>query len=384
MIDEIKKALTVRKHPGMSDRLGLPTLVRQAVPFVTSPAGRSRPPLTVYWSVNSVCNLHCKMCDVGTATSDSNFFANLRIDGKLHEIAIERYRSVIDEVAGHRPAVSITSTEPLMYKPLGEAVAYTRSRDLDVTVTTGGYLLPQRAEELAEAGLSRLVVSIDGPSGVHNEIRGRKDSFERSAEGITRFREVSERRGHRAQILVNYTISNLNYRELELFYEAMVPLPVDRINFTYMNFVTPEMALRHNATWGAKYQATVNCLSEETQPGRVDVGALYRQIEAVKRRDRERGRVAFLPEFTLDQLGRYFYEPDAFMGNSRCMVNWFIAQIIASGEVIPYTRCYHVVLGNINEEPFMDIWNGPRARAWRRDLRTHRRFPACTRCDQVY
>ena len=384
MIDEIKKALTVRKHPGMSDRLGLPTLVRQAVPFVTSPAGRARPPLTVYWSVNSVCNLHCKMCDVGTATSDSNFFANLRIDGKLHEIEIDRYRSVIDEVAAHRPAVSITSTEPLMYKPLGEAVAYTRSRDLDITVTTGGYLLPQRAQELAEAGLSRLVVSIDGPSGLHNEIRGRKDSFERSAEGITRFREASERRGHRAQILVNYTISNLNYRELEPFYEALEPLPVDRINFTYMNFVTPGMAERHNAAWGAKYQATVNCLSEETQPGRVDVGALYRQIEAVKRRDRERGRVAFLPEFTLDQLGRYFYEPDAFMGNSRCMVNWFIAQIIASGEVIPYTRCYHVVLGNINEEPFMDIWNGPRARAWRRDLRTERRFPACTRCDQVY
>ena len=384
MIDEIKKALTVRKHPGMSDRLGLPTLVRQAVPFVTSRAGRARPPLTVYWSVNSVCNLHCKMCDVGTATSDSNFFANLRIDGKLHEIEIDRYRSVIDEVALYRPAISITSTEPLMYKPLGDAVAYTRSRDLDITVTTGGYLLPQRAEELAEAGLSRLVVSIDGPSGLHNDIRGRKDSFERSAEGITRFREVSERRGHRAQILVNYTISNLNYRELEAFYEALEPLPVDRINFTYMNFVTPEMARRHNATWGAKYQATVNCLSEETQPGRVDVGALYRQIEAVKRRDRERGRVAFLPEFTLDQLGRYFYEPDAFMGNSRCMVNWFIAQIIASGEVIPYTRCYHVVLGNINEQPFMDIWNGPRARAWRRDLRTHRRFPACTRCDQVY
>ena len=384
MIDEIKKALTVRKHPGMSDRLGLPTLVRQAVPFVTSPAGRARPPLTVYWSVNSVCNLHCKMCDVGTATSDSNFFANLRIDGKLHEIEIDRYRSVIDEVAAHRPAVSITSTEPLMYKPLGEAVAYTRSRGLDMTVTTGGYLLPQRAQELAEAGLSRLVVSIDGPSGLHNEIRGRKDSFERSAEGITRFREASERRGHRAQILVNYTISNLNYRELESFYEALEPLPVDRINFTYMNFVTPGMAERHNAAWGAKYQATVNCLSEETQPGRVDVGALYRQIEAVKRRDRERGRVAFLPEFTLDQLGRYFYEPDAFMGNSRCMVNWFIAQIIASGEVIPYTRCYHVVLGNINEQPFMDIWNGPRARAWRRDLRTERRFPACTRCDQVY
>jgi MoaA/NifB/PqqE/SkfB family radical SAM enzyme len=384
VIDEIKKALAVRKNPGMSDRLTLPMLMRQAVPFALSPTGRARPPLTVYWSVNSVCNLHCKMCDVGTSNSESNFFANLRIDGKLHEIKIERFKSVIDEVARYRPAISITSTEPLMYKPLGEAVAYARSCDLDVVVTTGGYLLPQRAQELAEAGLSRLVVSIDGPAALHNEIRGRKDSFERSADGIIRFRAACERRGHRAQVLVNHTISNLNYGELESFYDAVDALPIDRINFNYMNYVTRDLADRHNAIWGEKYRATVNCLSDETQPDRVDVNALHQQIAVVKRRDATRGRVAFLPEVTLEELGRYFFEPDKFMGNSRCMVNWFIAEIIASGEVIPYTRCYHVPLGNINEEPFLDIWNGSRARAWRRDLRAQRRFPACTRCDQVY
>lgn len=384
MIDEIKKALTVARHPGMSDRLTLPVLMHQALPFATSLTGRSRPPLTVYWSVNSVCNLYCKMCDVGTANSESNFFANLRIDGKLHEIKIERFKSVIDEVARYRPAISITSTEPLMYKPLGEAVAYARSRELDVVVTTGGYTLPQRAQELAEAGLSRLVVSIDGAPALHNEIRGRKDSFERSADGITRFREACRQRHHRAEVLVNYTVSNLNYGGLEEFYEALEPLPVDRITFTYMNYVTKELADQHNALWGEKYRATVNCLNEETQPDRVDVEVLHQQIEAVKRRDATRRRAAFLPELTLDELRRYFYEPEKFMGNSRCMVNWFIAEIIANGEVIPYTRCYHVPFGNINEQPFLDIWNGPRARAWRRDLRVHRRFPACTRCDQVY
>lgn len=384
MIDEVKKALAARKHPGMSDRLTFPVLMRQALPFATSPAGRSRPPLTVYWSVNSVCNLYCKMCDVGTANTASNFFANLRIDGKLHEIKIDRFKSVIDEVAPFKPAISITSTEPLMYKPLGEAVGYARSRGLEVVVTTGGYTLPQRAEELAEAGLSRLVLSIDGAPALHNSIRGRKDSFERSTEGIRRFREACQRRNQQAEVLINYTISNLNHDGLEAFYEAVESVPVDRINFTYMNYVTPALADRHNALWGDKYKATVNCLNEYTQPDRVNVDALFQQIEAVKRRDRGRGRALFLHDFTKAELQRYFYEPDKFMGNSRCMVNWFIAEIIASGDVIPYTRCYNVPLGNINDESFMDIWNGPRARAWRRDLRSERRFPACTRCDQVY
>jgi len=384
VIDELKKALTARKHPGMSDRLTFPVLLRQALPFVTSRAGKSRPPLTLYWSVNSVCNLYCKMCDVGTANKASNFFANLRIDGKLHEIKIEKFRSVIDEVAPFKPAISITSTEPLMYKPLGDAVTYARSRGLEVVVTTGAYTLPQRAEELAEAGLSRLVVSIDGPPEVHNRIRGRKDTFERAADGIRLFREAAVKRGATAEILVNHTTSNLNFDSLAAFYEAVVVLPIDRINFNYMNFVTEDMAARHNARWGDHYKATVNCLNEFTQPAAVDVDVLHRQVEAVKALDRDRGIAAFFPEYSPEQLRRYFHNPGEFMGNTRCMVNWFIAEIIASGEVIPYTRCYHVPFGNINEQPFLEIWNGSAARAWRQTLRAERRFPACTRCDMVY
>lgn len=382
MIAEFRKALTAAKHPGMSEGLSLSRLVYQALPFALSPSGYARPPLTVYWSVNSVCNLHCKMCDVGNANPESNFFANLRIDGRPTEIRIERFKSVIDEVARYRPMISITSTEPLIYKPLGEAIAHARQRGLDVAITTGGYTLPKRAEELVEAGLTRLNVSIDGPPALHNEIRGRKDSFEHSTEGIALVKEAARRRGRDVQTCVVFTISNLNYNALEPFYESLAPFPIDRIKFSYMSFVTEEMAIEHNRTWGQKYRATVNCLNDDTQPQKVDVAGLDAQIQAIRARgDR---RVTILPEFGIRELERYFHQPGQFMSDQRCMVNWFIAQIIANGDVIPYTRCYNIPLGNINERPFMELWNGAAMRAWRRDLRRHRRFPACTRCDQAY
>jgi Fe-coproporphyrin III synthase len=384
MIDELKKALSVRKHPGMSRATSLPKLAMQAMPFVTSPRGEAKVPMTIYWSVNSVCNLRCKMCDVGNANPDSNFFANLRIDGKLHEIVIDRFRAVIDEVAHHKPMISITSTEPLMYRPLGEAVSYARGKGLDVAVTTGGYTLPKRAEELAEAGLNFLSVSIDGPPDLHNKIRGRVDSFQKSVEGIRLFREALAKRGKSAEILINYTVSNMNFDTLVEAYDALKDVPVDRINFTYMNYVDAEMADTHNALWGDHYKATVNCLNDDTDPKKVDVDVLYAQIQAVKAKDKGIGRVSWLPDFTLEELKKYFYNSMEFMGHSRCMVSWFIAQIIASGEVIPYTRCYNVPFGNINDDAFMDIWNGDKARDWRRTLRAEKRFPACTRCDLVY
>jgi Fe-coproporphyrin III synthase len=384
MIDELKKAFAVRKHPGMSRNSSVPKLAMQGLPFLTSREGEAKVPLTIYWGVNSVCNLRCKMCDVGNVNAESNFFANLRIDGKLHEIQIDRFRAVIDEVAAHKPMISITSTEPLMYKPLGEAVGYARSKGLSVTVTTGGYTLPKRADELAEAGLNHLCVSIDGPPDVHNRIRGRADSFQKSVEGIVKFREATQRLGKKAEILVNYTITNMNFDQLELFYDAMRDVPIDRINYTYMTYVDQSMADEHNALWGEKYHATVNCLNADTDPARVDVAVLKQQIDAVKAKDAGIGRVTILPDFSLEELQRYFKHPDQFMTHSRCMVSWFIAEIIASGEVIPYTRCYHVPFGNINDDSFMNIWNGGKAKQWRRELREQSRFPACKRCDLVY
>ncbi len=44
---------------------------------------------------------------------------------------------------------------------------------------------------------------------------------------------------------------------------------------------------------------------------------------------------------------------------------------------------YYIPFGNINELPFMEIWNGEKMQEWRRDLRKQGRFPACTRCDQI-
>ncbi len=368
----------------MDDRLTLPRLAWHSLPYFTSPQGRSRPPLTIYWAVNSVCNLACQMCDVGQVNQNSNFYRNLRIDGKPHEIAPQIFKRVIDEVATFKPMISITSTEPLLYVPLAEIIQYTRTKGLNIAVTTNAFLLPQQARRLAEAGLSRLNVSIDAAPELHNSIRGRPKSFERAVEGIQIFHEATRELNQKTRILINCTISNLNYHALADFYGLVCHLPVDAIIFSYMNFVTDEMADFHNQAWGKQLHATPNCVNQFTQPARVDVGVLAQQIQKVKELDEKNNLVVFLPELNRQQLSKYFLRPMEFLFDSRCMVNWFIAEIIATGEIIPYTRCYYVPMGNINEQAFMEIWNGEKARQWRQLLREQHRFPACTRCDQIY
>src|SRR5262245_6807658 len=260
MLFEIKKAVEAFHRPGIDTSPW--RIVRNATPYYLPISIKAPPPLTIYWSINSICNLRCKMCDVGMMNEEGIFFKNLRIDRKLHEIDLDVFNRVIDEVKGDRPFIAINSTEPLMYKPLPEAVAYCTSRSLRTGVTTGAYTLPKLAGALAEAGLTRLNVSIDGPPDVPNHIRGRKDSFEQAYRGTEMFAAACCRLGRPFEIYINCTITNMNHNRLVDFYDAVMPLPINAINFQYMWFIDPDTAEEHNRRYGDRYRVTPSCYSE--------------------------------------------------------------------------------------------------------------------------
>jgi MoaA/NifB/PqqE/SkfB family radical SAM enzyme len=321
------------------------------------------------------------MCDVGMFNEEGMFFKNLRINRKLQEIDIDVFKRVIDEVASDRPFIAINSTEPLMYKELPTAIRHCSDRRLGTAVTTGAYTLPMRAEELAEAGLTRLNVSIDGPPKVHNHIRGRDDSFERSTEGIRRYDEACRRRGRKPEILINCTITNMNFDKLVELYEQLEPLPITRLAFTYMWFIDEEMAREHNAIYGDTYPVTASCYSEFIDPRAVDIDVLSAQIECLQ----PRPKVSFLPYFSRDQLYRYFKEPSKFVSEKgRCVASWFFLQILADGNVIVYTRCHNKPIGNIYNQSIEDIWRGPEMQRWRGFIRSVQKMPMCKRCDIAY
>lgn len=321
------------------------------------------------------------MCDVGMFNEDGMFFKNLRIDRKLHEVDIDVFKKTVDDTAHYKPLFSINSTEPLMYKPLGEAISYCTQKGIETAVTTGAYTLPERAEELAKAGLTRLNVSIDGAPGVHNFIRGRKDSFEKSELGVKRFREECEKIGHNAEIFLNCCINNLNYSDIQSFYESVRDWPVDQINFSFVWFIDPATAQQQNSLYAEDYGVSDSCYGDDMDPSKVDVALLAEQINNLK----DRPKVFFSPAFSERQLKRYFHAPDKFMTDgAKCMASWFFMQVLADGNVIVYTRCHSKPVGNINDEPILDIWNGGKMKEWRRFIKRVKTMPMCKRCDLAY
>lgn len=376
----LKRAFTVRDKAGID--AGFLDLLPNGIASLLPARWDVPAPKTVYWTINSVCNLRCRMCDVGMFNEDGMFFRTLRIDRKLHEIEIDVFRRVIDELRLHRPFIAINGTEPTLYKPLAEAVAYCVQSGLRCGVTTGGYRLADVADDLADAGLHRLNVSIDGPPDVHNAIRGRDDSFQRSIAGIRRFAERARHAGAKPQIILDFTISNLNYHAIADFLLSVDDVPFDHANLTYMWTLTNEMAKLQNARFGHLYPVTASCNGPDSDPGRVDVELLSQQLDEVARDPRVRIQPS---RFDRRGLTRYFHHLDELMmTDARCVVPWFITQILADGRVIAHTRCHNQPVGNIHEAPLLEIWNGPAMKTWRAFLQKEKLMPMCGRCDGAY
>jgi len=373
-----RQVKNVYKHPGSGSNVNLGRLVKQAIPYYLRKDGYSLPPLTIYLSVNGVCNFKCKMCDLGQKTMDSTFYKNLNPE-KGAELKVERLIELFDEVKDSKPMIAITTTEPLMYKPLGQVVAAATERGMETLVTTNGFLLEKRAEELVNAGLKRLYVSLDGPAALHNEIRGVPTSFQKAVAGIKKIDEIKKARGIDYPVMkIAGVMSNHNYFALAELLRDIKDLPVEGCTISHMNFVTGEMSTEHNKLFGHIGYASETGMSAGTESLGVDVDALWNEIVKVKKEFPDFAH--FSPDFTKPELEIFFKRPSEIIWDNRCLIPWYVAEVLTNGDMIPMTRCFSVKLGNIYKTSFKEYWNGKAIREFRKNLQKHRSFPACARC----
>ncbi|HEX2870020.1 MAG TPA: GTP 3',8-cyclase MoaA [Polyangiaceae bacterium] len=108
-------------------------------------------------SVTDRCNFRCRYCMPRERFGKDHAFLP-----RAELLSFEEVARVVGILGGTLRKVRLTGGEPLLRKDLAELVAQlARPGAAPVALTTNGVLLPQFAEALARAGLSRLTVSLD-------------------------------------------------------------------------------------------------------------------------------------------------------------------------------------------------------------------------------
>lgn len=340
------------------------------------------PPQWIVLGVNNVCNLHCKMCDVGTMSLDTNFAQNL-VGTQPLNMPLDLIKKIIDQTALYYPSAKLgyAFTEPLVYPHLEESLRYAKSKNIKTAVTTNALTLKQKAGKLVEGRLSELYISLDGPQDIHNEIRGHDKSFQKAIEGIDAILRLNPKQSISVFcVITEWNIGHLN--EFVHFFSGTYPLK--KLGFMHTNFTPQGVADRHNLIWGNQYPATASNV-DQINIDKYNLDRLWEEIQSIER-EKFDFPVHFSPELdSKEKLLEFYHQPEKPFGKV-CQDVFSNVMIKSDGSVIPaHGRCYNLQLGNLYNQSLKEIWNTLVLKNFRSDLiKNGGLLPACSRCCSAF
>ncbi|MCX6355393.1 MAG: radical SAM protein [Candidatus Aureabacteria bacterium] len=326
-------------------------------------------PRSITCFVTEKCNFNCRICHVKESRQR-----------EMGELAFEDLKRVIDEAEGYVPSFQLSGGEPLLHPDLGRIIRYLTDRGMVKGVVTNGSLLEERAEELVNAGLDFLAVSLDGPDEETHDARAHvKGSFGKIINGIRRLVRI---RGSRLfpNVRIATVVSRINLDNFDRVLDIAEELGVDQWSLSH-NFYYPwrikkmqeEFAGRHQVgrdVWG-------ECIGDREElfdsPERNKIREGLHRIEGRIAGRRNRVRVNFQKGVAIES----YYAGAPPSAQSVCTSPYRQLFIRGNGDV---EICQGYVLGNIKEGSIFDFWRNEKAEHFREILKKYRIMPACFRC----
>ena len=352
--------------------------------------GWAHPPGTISIKLTNACNLRCKMCGQPREGNPEGH-AKWAPTAFFHEkVTVEKYKQVIDEIKGWRPNLYLWGGEPFMYKEILELIRYAKKQKLTVQINTNGLYLKKKAKEIVDSGLDDLIISIDGPPEVHDEVRGLAGTFKLVEKGIQAIHEEKKKKGVKTPIIrVRGTISPYNFEYIYSLVEISKRLGADSLNFNWTWFTTKQTGQAHQNLMKRLFDIdAVSWLPYETDV--ILDPEKRKKFEGIKQeliKFEKNGSdipITMSPYIKPDQVDTYYENITETFGSDTCYSVWVKSYILPNGDVTPCPDFPDYICGNINEESFMDIWNGERYRRWRLELKKRKLFPICYRCCDLF
>lgn len=285
-------------------------------------------PFVVYIEPTNLCNFRCKFCP----TSDKELLQKVGRPNK--SMSMELFHKIVDNLKGFDKKLKLASLykdgEPLVHKQFPEMVRYLKDANVAEriwTKTNGALLNPSLNQRLADAGLDMISISIEQVSSEgYLRVADVKIDYEKFRENI---QDLYNRRGA-CEIYIKIADTNLLPTEIEKFY--------------------------------ADFQLMSDYIGIEKL-----MGWSYSSVK----------------DFTLGT------NPDTYDGlpltsKDVCVYPFYVLAINSNGSV---SLCgndwsHNTVVGNVNDESLLNIWNGDRLFEFRKMMLEARRREnlACGDC----
>jgi radical SAM protein with 4Fe4S-binding SPASM domain len=166
---------------------------------MSAPLGDLAMPYHLVWGLTNACNVRCAHCYASSARPDPD------------ELTADEAVTLLDALARWGVFdVAFSGGEVLLRRDTVALVARAAEHGLTTGLGTNGWLVtPATARRLADAGLSRLQVSVDGLAATHDQLRRRPGLFDRAVQAVANARSAG------LPTNVCFTVHRRNVEELE-------------------------------------------------------------------------------------------------------------------------------------------------------------------------
>jgi MoaA/NifB/PqqE/SkfB family radical SAM enzyme len=302
------------------------------------------------------CNCRCVMCDIWKANAENR---QLTVDDLRPHLADLRSLAV--------RRVVLTGGEALMHPNLWTLAECLRDLGAQLTLLTTGLLLKRDAAEVVR-WCDEVIVSLDGPGELHDEIRRVPRGFARLAEGV---REIQQR-APAIRVTGRSVIQRRNFRQISGTVAAAHDIGLNQISFLAAD-VSSE-AFNRAVPWDGARVSDVGLSLAEAH----EFAEVVESLITTHQNDFASGFIAESPS-KLRRLPRYFaaLHGEGEFPRITCNAPWVSTVIEADGSVRP---CFfHESLGSIHDDSLTTILNSPNAIAFRRRLDVNEN-PICKKC----
>lgn len=306
-------------------------------------------------NVHEHCNCRCVMCDIWQ-----------RKDGRELDLAdFARHRESLLQL-GVRNVV-LTGGEPLLHRNFVMLCDFLKDCNIIVTLLTTGLLISKNAAAIAGA-VDEIIVSLDGPEEVHDQVRRVNGAYRLIGDGIRAVKQIS------AALPVHgrCTVQKANHRLLRKTVDAARALAMDSISFLAADATS--QAFNRELVWPGQRQNQIMLTHPEVEALEEEIAALIREyvVDIRTRYIRE-------SEYKLKRISRRFREHLGELSPiaPQCNAPWVSAVLEVDGSVRP---CFfHKKIGSVEGKTLQQVINGYDARAFRTSLNVSE-DPICRRC----
>ena len=309
----------------------------------------------VFWETTKACNLTCRHCRA----------VPQRALGPT-ELKTSQAFDLIDAIAQvAKPVMVLSGGEPLFRPDLFEIAEYGVATGFRMALATNGTLVDQRvAAKIADAGISRVAISLDGADpDTHDRFRGLPGSHGLALRGIRNLRAEG------VSVQINTTIAKHNVGQVPSMLDLALELGADALHLFMLVPVGCGLEIAPTEMLPAdEYERVLHWFDERSKDCPIDLKATcaphYYRIRA-QRIEEERSRGDMSSTFIAPGT-RAKAAPSMMSGGQHgqhlsamtrgCLAGTNVCFVSNEGRVYP---CGYlpVSAGDTRTQRFADIWN---------------------------